>query len=222
MYLQTLLSYGSEAKSTHLRASGWCIDEAERFDDWKSSGYQARKPAVKHGAECDFVLPLNVDIFSINKLLPDTLDIDFTFHRTKDSIPLRVVDATHDEEMDKTDAQKNAMSTAEKAAYDAWVEREPTDIVEANKSTYKIKLKQLTLIIRRILLQPSLVKQHQQLLNGGKLLRYPITRTEVKELAQIPAKTKSLCINQLYSGRLPNNIIIGLLKSKALMGDFSP
>lgn len=221
MYLQTLLSYGSEAKMSHLRAAGWCMDEAETFDDFEGLGYKSRRGAFDKGIDVDFMLPLNVDIFSIHKLFPDFLDIDITFHRTRDSIPLRAVDAVEDETIKKSDEDVAALTPAAKIKYDAKIAKDKANVEEANKSTYKIRIKNLTLIVRRILIQQNLVKHHQHLLNGGKLLRYPVTRTEIKELCQINTDTKSLVVNQLYSGRLPNNLIIGLIPSKALQGDFA-
>lgn len=218
MYLQTLLSYGSDAKATHLNASGWCMDDPGEFDSWTSHANRIRQKAVERSKDCEFVLPLNVDIFSINKLFPDFLNITFTFNRTRDEIPLNLVKARATK--DFTEAQKNLMSETEKKEWEDWLAGDPERVKNANNSTYKIKLKQLNLIVPRIIIQPSLVAKHQQLLKSGKLMRYPITRTEIKELTQIPHQSKSLNV-QLYSGRLPNNIIIGLISSDALTGNFT-
>ena len=205
MYLQTLLSYGKGAKDTHLAAAGWIMDEPGQFETFGSEACKQRGSLIEYSKQCDFAMPLNIDLFSLDKLLPDFLDIHITFHRNPHTIPLTT---TKPGEPERADGMTDEEFKKVKEKYE-----------RAGTASYRIKILDLRLIMRQVLIDPGVVLRHQQkLAEKNSLMRYPLTRTEVKGLECMPPKTKQLNVNNLFTGRLPNSIIIGLLKSDALTG----
>ena len=206
MYLQTLLGYNEGAKDTHLRAAGWSMDRAKEFETKDHGEAANRKTKLEYSKVFDFSLPLTTDLFALDKLLPDFLDLEITFERNLDSIPLYVnqLDVKEPLPEDATDDQK-----AKRA-------RE----IAANAATFKIKFHSLALRVRRVLLTANLVAEHQRLLHQDKPMRYPLTRTEVKVAGTISTGESSIVLNDLFNNRLPNNLVIGLMHTSNLNGSF--
>ena len=69
-YINTLLSYGSDAKGTFLESSCFIQDKADSattnkiVNNEKKSGYAQRKELVKESKEFNFSTNLHVDFFN--------------------------------------------------------------------------------------------------------------------------------------------------------------
>ena len=89
-YLETLLSYGDECKRHQLRMSLWYPDtkklDAECFADLEkdsspNKGAQKRFNLSKNGSSFECVSRVHNELFSQDKLLPNTSTIKVKFHR---------------------------------------------------------------------------------------------------------------------------------------------
>lgn len=76
-YFETLLSYGREAKFTHLESAGFYTDQPETADDNKTnstvsimSGYDKRKKLVEKSQTWSWCTSLHIDFLQCNRWLP--------------------------------------------------------------------------------------------------------------------------------------------------------
>lgn len=87
-YIMTKLSYGKNAKSTHLQMSGWYDDEEGKSDKIKvgdNKGVHKRNELIKGGKKCYFATPLFIPILHSPRLLPTGVDMKFKFIKQKDA-----------------------------------------------------------------------------------------------------------------------------------------
>lgn len=103
-YLEKLLNYSKEAKSTHLASGLFVQDEALKMDDVGGSGFVARKAYIKSGVVelTDF---LHTELTCQNKLLLNGVGIRLKFYRSKNEFAL----------MKKTDDTTNYKITIQEA-----------------------------------------------------------------------------------------------------------
>ena len=86
-----------------------------------------------------------------------------------------------------------------------------------DKKKYFIKIKKLWLNCRHIAVKPSFIEHVNKALDSGKRAIYPILRTVLKSRT-ISAGEVHCNITDLYSGRLPSQIIFGLVDNRAFRG----
>lgn len=96
-YVETLLSYGHDAKASGLTASMWYTDtagymEAQRAktskDPDQNEGLEARLKLCKDKKMIDLIGALHVDLFSQDKLLLNGVELSLRLVRSKDSFCL--------------------------------------------------------------------------------------------------------------------------------------
>lgn len=93
-YIESICSYGSEAADTHLRASGFSMDAAGKFEAVKladtttGSGTALRMRQFAKSATVDFCTPLHSDILRVDKLLPNRMSLDVSLTREADAFSL--------------------------------------------------------------------------------------------------------------------------------------
>ena len=89
-YIETLLSYGSDAKQSHLTGSLWYKDTAghmnARGDD--NTGFIARRALTADSREVELMGRLHVDAFTLSHLLPCGVDTKVRMVRSKDAFAL--------------------------------------------------------------------------------------------------------------------------------------
>lgn len=81
---------------------------------------------------------------------------------------------------------------------------------------YKIKIKDLSLYVRKVQLSPTIRMAHAQALETSSS-KYPIRRVEVK-VDTVPAGNMNYIQDNMYFGQLPKRLIIGCVDSDALNG----
>jgi hypothetical protein len=92
-YMETLLSYGSEAKTTHLSSSLYYKDEAGKMDDANStdnnanSGLSERQRYFREGRS-DLIGRLHADLFYQQKYIPNDVTIRVRLVRNRDNFCL--------------------------------------------------------------------------------------------------------------------------------------
>jgi hypothetical protein len=86
-YIETLLNYSHEAKSTHLLSSLFVKDQAGRMDDVEGSGFVARKKFLKDGA-IELSGYIHSELMSQEKFLINGVNIRLKFYRSKPGFSL--------------------------------------------------------------------------------------------------------------------------------------
>lgn len=85
---------------------------------------------------------------------------------------------------------------------------------------YKIKISAAELHFKKVLLDEQLLNHHQKLFNSNHSAEYNIVKREVKTFP-IASNSVTALSDSLYSGQLPNKIVIAIAKSTAFNGDVS-
>lgn len=89
-YIENLLNYGSDAKSSHLTAIVWAKDTATFMDnvDDQNLGYVARKKLSENGRIIDMYGNLHCDIFNQDKYLINGVELSIRLQRSKNQFCL--------------------------------------------------------------------------------------------------------------------------------------
>ena len=89
-YLETILSYGIDAKKSHLTTSHFVKDTADCYDKCDSSnhGYIERQKSVKGSKLFDFCINPHIDFLQTPRLLPPGVAMKFKMTRAKDSFSI--------------------------------------------------------------------------------------------------------------------------------------
>lgn len=201
-YLETLLSYGSDATDSHLQTSRWWPDTADHFTQtaaaagadaaaiaahkevYEKSGFYCRSnwlqpqgtlPAKSYNL--DFCTPIFTDFFRINRLLPDKCQLRIKFDRGMDSFP----------------------------------------IICDDNIGYNIEITDLQLHIRKVNLSERIRKHHENLFIKRSAV-FPIHRTVMSSYV-LPTGITSYIIPRVIKGQLPKTVILGLINSRSFNGD---
>jgi hypothetical protein len=86
-FIETQLSYGSEAKKTHLAASHYRDDDAGKYGDASDEnvGWKERRTPFLKGEPVDFETCVHADFFKIYRYLPNHCNVSVKFNRQGDS-----------------------------------------------------------------------------------------------------------------------------------------
>ncbi len=87
-YLETLLSYGKDAKSSWLSAELWHDDEAGKMDGNDNDGLTKRRKFVENSKEADLYGKIHSDLFNVDRLIPSGVNISIKLVRSKDAFAL--------------------------------------------------------------------------------------------------------------------------------------
>lgn len=82
---------------------------------------------------------------------------------------------------------------------------------------YAIKFEDVQLQIRRHIVNPTILADHQRMLSSGKRFQFPIRVHEIKTFV-CGANSSSVVSETLFSGVLPELLILTFIDSKALIG----
>ena len=206
-YIDTLLSYSSDARRTHLKSCMF-IGETGVNDDVATnttlgaytaaapaadgrpavpesraigtSAYAKRYEIVKGSRTFDWTLPLNLDFMCTDRLFPPGKPITLRFARNNDAFSIIT----------------------------------PT----SNDETYKVQFVKLILEVRMITLDPTVQNSLIQRLTKEPCT-FPICKTEIKNY-DLPQGNISFNESSLFSGVLPKSIILCMVKSAAYQGQY--
>ena len=89
-YIETLLSFGKEAKKSQLSCSFWYGDTANRFDSLTNAnkGFQKRKELAAGSKELDMIGKLHLDLCFQNRYLLSGVEVKLRLNRLKDTFCL--------------------------------------------------------------------------------------------------------------------------------------
>lgn len=87
-YLETLLSYGEEAKKSQLQSVLWYVDDPGKFDKVDpttadtNDAFKTRVRLTKGSSKCDMVGRLHLDLFHQNRYIINGVDLKLRLNRT--------------------------------------------------------------------------------------------------------------------------------------------
>lgn len=89
-YIETLLSYGPNAKNSHLTAGMWYMDTPHQVNskDIDNKGYQTRKKLTLNSREIDLIGKIHGDLFNQEKFLLGGVELRLRFVRARNSFCL--------------------------------------------------------------------------------------------------------------------------------------
>ena len=191
--IETLLTYGSDAKTSHLTAGLFYKDTAQRLDAADPTlndanvnfGLKKRYQFTRESREVDMVGMIHGDIFCQEKFLLGGVDLKLKFHRSKNEFCL--------------------LSGFQPIP---------------NQPEYKVQIMDATLFVRSCKLNPTLTMSHAKELEKGVTAKYPIRRVDVKSLS-IPQGNLSFVGESLFSGQIPKRIVFGLVDNTAYNGAYA-
>ncbi|XP_031342035.1 uncharacterized protein F54H12.2-like [Photinus pyralis] len=97
--------------------------------------------------------------------------------------------------------------------------RDTFSLMAAAGSTYKVKVVDASLLVRRMKINPVVLLAHTKALETTAA-KYPITRSDVKVLT-IPAGVQRKSLDNVFLGQLPKRCIIGFVSNKAFNGEYA-
>ncbi|KAK4881932.1 hypothetical protein RN001_005251 [Aquatica leii] len=180
-YIETLLNYGSEAKSSHLSCSLWHSDTPGKMDTLTEDnvGFIKRKSFTSENNQIEMMGHVHSDIFNQEKFLVNGVEMKIKFVRSRDSFSL----------------------------------------MAKLGSTYKVKILEASLLVRRMRINPTILIAHTKALESTSA-KYPITKADVKVLT-IPSGIQRKSLDNVFLGQLPKRCIIGFVSNKAFNGDYA-
>lgn len=179
VYMETVLSYGTDSGKTHLTPQMFMMDTPGKYEDLDNPNGLKRSERLISGKECDFMIPISADFLQSDRLLFPTSELIITLTRHKDSFGL-ITDVTLKEKIN-------------------------------------VVLSNLQLHVRYISLNPKLAEEHVLTIRDGPAF-YPIIRTDMKSFG-VPSQTTNYIFQDLFHDVVPNNIIVGMIDTKAYYGD---
>jgi hypothetical protein len=130
-YVETLLSYGDDAKSSHMQASLWYKDTKGKMSDVAdlNTGLVARRKLTVASKEVDMMGKLHVDVFKQKQYLLNDVDLRIRLVRSKDAFCLMAPAGEGAVKLEVTDAyllvRKVKPNTALQLAYARELESRP-------------------------------------------------------------------------------------------------
>ena len=186
-YLETLLSYGTEAKSTHLTASLFYKDTAGKMDEPDptktgnnvNQGLKKRTSFIKESSTVDLIGRVHGDIFNQEKFMLDGVKVRMKLHRSRNHFSLM-------------SAELNPV--------------------------YKVKINETTLKVRKVEISSP---TYLGILGALKTstAKYPIKRSMIK-IHTISAGTMSKNLDNVFRGRIPERIVVGIVDNDAFNGAY--
>jgi len=179
-YLETLLSYGDDAKHSQLTAALYCKDTAGKFEsleldgDDANDGFIWRNDYVKQSRSVDMMGRIHADLFFQNRYILNKVNIKIKLVRSRDQFCLM------------------------------------------GDRQYKVLIERAVLYVRKVKLSSSVFLAHAKALEQGSA-KYPVRRITCKTIT-IPAGYYDISHKKLFTGQLPNRIVIGMVRNDAFTG----
>ena len=192
-FIESCLGTNGEHQKTMGRTA--LLTSEENVNSIVSIGYRLRVDVAKQSKVFDVVARPFIDICGQSRYLIPNTDVRLTFHKSPANFCLR----------EHTTA---AVAAAEGRA---------AVVAVPTRGSYNIHIESARLSLKKIQVIPSILTAHLKLLQAGNMACYPMRRVEVKSFA-LPKGTVQNVNETLLSGRLPDRIIICLVKSEQFHG----
>ena len=189
-YMETLLSYGGDAKKSQLQAEGYYADTQGHFNERDAAtneGYGSRKALVAQSRGVDMIGRLHLDLFHQPQLLLNKVKVTLLLERSKDAF--------------------NLMGNRP----------DPAAADDHKKAEFTVRILEASLMVRKVLPSPAIALQHIQQLETTTA-KYPIKRV-VPKVFNINAGLKDHTQSDFITGQIPHRITIGLVSNEAYNGN---
>lgn len=193
-YLETLLTYGKDAKDGQLSMECWCQDDGENDNRMENTvltddqnhkvnrGFKKRHDLLANG-KMELIGRLHCDIFLQDRYLPNGVDMNIKLIRSPATFNL----IGHTEGL--------------------------------QAPNYSVDIESAVLYVRRVKVNPGIIVEHNKLLNAGKHLKFPLRRSVVNTFT-ISAGTQSKIHDHAITGQLPRRMCLAMVTNRAYNGSF--
>lgn len=190
-FIETVCSYGNDAAEGHLLASYYYKDKGKWKENLENNraARQERHQFIAESSNVEMCDTVHTEITTLNRLLPPGLDIQFMFYLNSPSLYLQSKPPVAD--------GNGRIPVAD---------------------TFVVEFKDFYLSYDRVALEPSLFNSIESKLSRNEKAIFPITRSIVKT-KNVPAQQLDILWQNLYSGQLPETIIIAMLDTEAKNGN---
>ncbi|XP_059098069.1 uncharacterized protein F54H12.2-like [Tigriopus californicus] len=191
-YIQTILSYNESAQKTHLRGQMFIMDEAFKFDNLKISSDNL--------VDDDEMSSVNQGFKKRSTFFRGSKPVDFYIPLSSDF--LQSDRLLHPSASVKIRLLRNT---------------DEFSILSDSDQSFRVKMSNLRMHAHYVELHDAIVKKHNTMLLREPVV-YPITRTVMREY-NLASGITSKYISQLFTGKLPKSIVIGMVSARSFHGD---
>lgn len=189
-YIETLLNYGSDAKESHLTSALWYNDTSGQMEAQRCTPNEANPVHKNNGLQSRLeYCKNNKTVDMIGHLHCDVFNQD-KFLLNGVEMTLRLVRSKND-----------------------FCLMQP----QAGALSRKIVIKDISLLVRRVKINPNLLIAHAKTLSHSTA-KYPITRVEVKTFT-LHRGILGDTLDNVILGQLPKRIILGFVDNRAYNGN---
>ena len=98
--------------------------------------------------------------------------------------------------------------------------RSPTNfcLLTGDANEYRVNVEDIYILVKKVRVSPAVIYGHSKILERQNAL-YPYNKVEVRSVS-IPSGSTNYTWENMFQGRRPNKIVLGLVKSRAISGDY--
>lgn len=188
-YLETVLSYGEDARKSHLASYGFCMDTGAHFDAvapaangvFANAGFGERALLCQNSRYMEFKTLVHSDFLQSERAFPRNMDFTISFTREADAFSILT----------------NTLIAAEQ---------------------FKIEIADIRLYVHFVQMHEQIVRQHKILSTKTKAKIF-INQTVVKSYSFAPNVLDLGINNMFIGDSLPKSILIGIVRQSSFLGD---
>ena len=201
-YLETIASYGVDARESHLQLAMFNMDTAGHFEAVdENAGFNQRKKLIAESKSCEFSYWLQLDILNIDKLFPNGMKLSFVFERNAPEWCLMEKDL-----VDTPAVPKQGNTPARPA-------------VTAVQNKYEITIEDMHMQVRKVSLTDNIMIDHEKEFSKNKLASYPYTSSLIKKFSIQKGQTTEY-FPAAFSGKLPTQVLLVMNETAADLGNY--
>lgn len=205
-YFVTLLSYGTDAKSSHLTSQLYYKDTAGHMNDLPgrgNTGLNQRAKYFEKGEVVWFRIRLIGSIFTINKVIPSMVPVRITLKRSSPEFFLM--------------AGKQGVVTTNSTNKDG--SKSETVTSPGTAPAFGVNLVDPVLWVTKVRLLPSVFNSQNEALQAKPAV-YKMVNMVIRD-ENITANQKTVSIEKALSGQVPRRFIYAVADHDAVTGDYS-
>jgi hypothetical protein len=191
-FIQSVLAFGPDY--FHSQAQSALFFKDKPGTTVANSGYKLRKAYVSSSQTFELCDKLKLDLTNQNRYILNDTNLSIVLTRASDEFALEYTPPALIVNTDGTTTQPPSKNP-------------------------KIKILDASLFVRKKILYPSIVLAHQRLMSDGETAKYPIKNSSVKYFT-IPSSNQSFVEENIFQGRVPSRIVLGLVPNTAFTGSY--
>lgn len=236
-YIETLLSYGHDASQTHLSTIGWHMDTGdENHVEFKLETQTTEEKTKESAEDTEFNAKIDADsnlsaeqkaeaktfrtLANKSKLIsPKNIGLKTRRHKWSSSVIVELQGRLHCDLFNQDRLLLNnveikiVLSTEEEKFY----------IMEEVEGEARVEYIDACLYVNHVTVAPGLMMLNEKILQRGENAKYFYQRCEVKTYTISPG-ARNFSLDNIVMGKLPNLIILGMVKNESYTGrrDLNP